>query len=449
MNYIKPIIAFTLFIFIQVDGIGQQSLSLSDAIQLGLENNYSIRIEEKNVEITTNNNNWGEAGRFPSINLELSQNNNWRDIQNPASFLQGTIQTNNINPVISLNWNLFDGFRANITKSRLEKLQQESEGNADIVVQNTVQSIILGYYTAVYEKERIKVLETTLDVSRDRYEYVLLKKELGSAVTTDVLLEEGNYLTDSLNLINQENIYRNAVRDLNILLGIENIDQDYAFTDSLEFDAADYTYDNLYNKMMDNNANLKKEYISQAILKENIGLAKADMYPTFNVRAAYSYDRNRQDLTGSNLSERAGATNLVNTARTTNSGLNFTISYTLFNGGRVKRAIKKAYTNYDIGQLRTEDLKLSLSRDLSAEYDLYNSRKELKGIALRRKNAAEQNLELSREQFRTGTINSFDFRAVQVNYLNAALTDLDATYNLIDSNTSLLRLTGGILEENE
>ena len=436
------------FIFLSTQLFAQQNLTLSDAIQLGLANNYSIKIEEKTVDIDRNNNNWGEAGRWPSLDLQLQQNNNWRNIQNPASFLQGTIQTNNINPVLSLNWNLFDGFRALITKSRLEKLLQESEGNADIVVQNTVQSIILGYYTAVYEQERIEVLESTLDVSRDRYEYVLLKKELGSAVTTDVLLEEGNYLTDSLNLINQENVYRNAIRDLNILLGVENVNQEYLLTDSLAFEALNYTYDDLYNKMISNNANLKKEYISQAILKENIGLAKADLYPVLNLRAAYSYDRNRQDLTDSNLSERT-TDNLVNTARTTNSGINFTITYNLFNGGRVKRAIKNAYTNYDIGQLRTEDLKLSLSRDLASEYDLYNSRKELKGIAERRKNAAEQNLELSREQFKTGTINSFDFRSVQINYLNAALTDLQATYNLLDSNTSLLRLTGGILDEVE
>jgi len=442
-------ISLLFFIFLSTQLFAQQNLTLSDAIQLGLANNYSIKIEEKTVDIDRNNNNWGEAGRFPSLELQLQQNNNFRDIQNPASFLQGTIQSNNINPIISLNWNLFDGFRVNITKSRLEKLLQESEGNADIVVQNTVQSIILGYYTVVYEKERIEVLESTLDVSRDRYEYVLLKKELGSAVTTDVLLEEGNYLTDSLNLINQKNVFRNAVRDLNILLGVEDVNQAYNFTDRLNFEAADYTFDDLYNKMISNNANLKKEYVSQAILKDNIGLAKADLYPLINLRANYSYDRTRQDLTSSSLSDSRPADQLVNTARTTNSGINFTLTYNLFNGGRVKRAIKNAYTNYNIGQLRTEDLKLSLSRDLAAEYDLYNSRKELKGIAERRKNAAEQNLELSREQFKTGTINSFDFRSVQINYLNAALTDLQATYNLLDSNTSLLRLTGGILDEIE
>ncbi|MEM1135558.1 MAG: TolC family protein, partial [Bacteroidota bacterium] len=370
----KPLsITFSLVLLLSINLIYAQQavkspLSLSDAIQIGLQNNYAIRIEEKTVEINRNNNNWGEAGRFPSLELQLQQNNNWRDIDNPASFLEGTIQTNNINPVISLNWNLFDGFRAKMSKSRLEQLQQESEGNADIVIQNTIQSIILGYYSAVFERERINVLKITLDVSRDRYEYILLKKELGSAVTTDVLLEEGNYLTDSLNLINQANVYRNTVRDLNVLLGSTDMSSDYTFTDSLLFTATNYTYEELYNKMSNSNANLKKEYISQAILKENIGIAKADLYPTLNLNAAYSYDRSRQDLTGSTLADRENPPNLLPTARTTNSGINFTVTYNLFNGGRVKRAIKNAYVNYNIGQLRTEDLKQSLSRDLMTEY---------------------------------------------------------------------------------
>jgi outer membrane protein TolC len=77
---------------------------------------------------------------------------------------------------------------------------------------------------------------------------------------------------------------------------------------------------------------------------------------------------------------------------------------------------------------------------------LYENRVLIKSIAARRLEAREKNMELSLEQFKTGTINSFDYRLIQVEYLQAALANLEAVYNLIDSNTSLLRLTGGILE---
>jgi len=427
---------------------GQQPLSLSQAIQQGLENNYSIRIEAKNVAVAENNDSWGEAGRWPSITLNVQQNNSSRDVENEASFLQGTTFSNNVNPSIQLNWVLFDGFRANISKSRLEKLLEETQGNADIVVQNTLQAIILGYYRAVYEKERIGVLEKTLNVSRDRYDYVTFKKELGSAVTTDVLLEEGNYLTDSLNLLNQQLVYRNAVRDLNFLMGYsDSAPTDYAFTDSLQFNVQDYAFEDLLNKMVSNNVNLKRQYITQAISKENIALAKADQYPRLSFTGSYSFDQSRQNLEEAIFAFDNPNRPLVIDARTISTGLNFTISYTLFNGGRIKRAVKNAKINYDLANLQTEELKVSLTNDLSSEHDLYTVRTQLLGIAERREGAAEQNLLLSEERFKSGTITSFDYRDVQLQYLTSALGKLEAVYNLLESNVNLLRLTGGIVDE--
>ena len=53
----------------------QERLSLSDAIEIGLKQNYDVLIERGNVEVSRNNNNWGEAGRWPTISLDLGQNN--------------------------------------------------------------------------------------------------------------------------------------------------------------------------------------------------------------------------------------------------------------------------------------------------------------------------------------------------------------------------------------
>jgi len=49
------------------------------------------------------------------------------------------------------------------------------------------------------------------------------------------------------------------------------------------------------------------------------------------------------------------------------------------------------------------------------------------------------------EKYRSGVINSFNFRDVQLIYLSAALRRLQSIYNLIDSKTQLTRITGGFL----
>ncbi len=62
--------------------------------------------------------------------------------------------------------------------------------------------------------------------------------------------------------------------------------------------------------------------------------------------------------------------------------------------------------------------------------------------------SAELNMQIATEKYRSGTINSFNFRDVQLIYLNIAHRKLNAIYDIIDTHTELLRLTGGIVTEN-
>jgi outer membrane protein TolC len=54
---------------------------------------------------------------------------------------------------------------------------------------------------------------------------------------------------------------------------------------------------------------------------------------------------------------------------------------------------------------------------------------------------------LADRSFKRGTINSINFRQVQLNYLNASLAKLQSIYNLMDAYTEVMRLSGGILQQ--
>ncbi|MEP1033217.1 TolC family protein [Ekhidna sp.] len=443
---------FSLGILCLFQANSQESLSLSDAIQVGLQRNYGIQIEKGNVEVAQNNNNWGEAGRWPTITLNVNQNNNLTDNVKVAfpTATQGQTLSNSLNPAINVNWTIFDGFRVKISKKRLELLQAETEGNASIVVANTLQSIILGYYLAVLEQERLEEFEKQLGLSRDKFQYIKIKSDLGGAVTTDVLLEEGNYLTDSINFINQQLVFRNAIRDLNVVLAEENVTKTYTFTDSLIIPDEQYTYEDLRGQMMTENVDLQKQYITQTLLGQATKLSTADRYPTLSLNASFSESRNSLDLseaiffTGSGFS--SGPDTRLNSV-TDNYTAAFSLSYTLFNGGRIKRAIKNAIVNERIGELRVDQLENSLDRDLLTALDRYNIRRQLYAINVRREASSKTNLDLSEEKFKNGSINSFDYRDVQNNYLSSSILKLQATYNLVNSKIELMRLTGGLIRE--
>ncbi|WP_339792562.1 MAG: TolC family protein [Imperialibacter sp.] len=422
-------------------------LSLSEAIATGLDNNFSIKIEKQNIDIATRNNSWGQAGLYPSLTFNLSQGFSRTEINNPTSFVQGAIQSRNLQPSLSLNWTLFNGFNVQITKERLEFLQQQSVGNATIVIENSIQGIVEAYYTVRLQEEQLTIFERSLQLSKDKYNYSKLKGELGSAVTFDILQDKSAYLTDSSNYITQLYNVQNALRNLNLLLGID-VETSYDLTDSLTVQIQPFTLDELYARMVANNSNLKNQYINQEIFKRDIGIARSAMYPSISMTLGGSDNNQVQNLTKATfLNGNVGEAGIK--SGNTNYNANFTLSFTIFNGGRIRRQIENAKVNEQIAAIRVDELKQSLKNNLINTLEFYRLRARLYQIAIENRQTAEFNLTLGEDRYRNGTISSFDFRDLQLNYLRSALSELQTKYNLVESEVELMRLTGGILEEYE
>ncbi len=425
----------------------QEFLSLSDAITCALNQNFGIRIQNQNVAVAQLNNTQGQAGRYPNISLSLNQSNVFNNIVNPASFIQGDIRNFSIQPTANVNWVIFDGFRVNLTKQRLEELERLSQGNARVVVENTIQAVIVAYYDAVRLRERIKISEKVLKTSREIYEYSLLKQELGKAVITEVLLEKNNYLADSSALLTQQVQFKNAIRNLNVLMAVPEINKQYSLTDSLLFEDIDYSYEALKDKMLASNSNLEAQLHNQELLHNSVGLAKAELLPNLSLFAGFTYNRNRQNLESAKFIDGRPRPSNTASTRTLNGGIAFSVP--IFNGGQLRRAVATAQMQEQAGQFAFDNLKLSLERDLADAYDLYNLRRQQVKIARENKIAAETNLNLSAERYRTGSINAFEYRILQNTFADIAFGEVQAIFNLLEAKTLLMRLTGTILTEKQ
>lgn len=422
-----------------------QGLTLSDAVLQGLENNFSIQIEEQRVDIARNNNNAGEAGMFPSITLGMSETLSLTELDNPAGFLSsGNIKGRAFNPTAAVSWTLFNGFNVRMTRDRLEYLEQQSMGNSQVVVENSIQAIILAYYTALLEEQRLDVFQRTLGLSRDRYDYGRMRGELGTAVTFDILQDKNAYLTDSSNYISQVLNYRNSLRNLNLLMGID-VDEYYDLSDSLEVEAKSFVLDELYSQMTATNSNLKNQFITQEILRKDVQVAKSGLYPSINLNLNGSRNGQVQDLSGAEFANGTNGESGIKSS-TLNYTAGLTLSYTLFNGGRIRRQLENSRINEQIGQLQIAELKQSLKNNLISTYDQYNLRNNLLAISRENVETSELNLQLATDRYRNGTITSFEFRDIQITFLTTSLQYVQAIYNLIESETELMRLTGGITE---
>lgn len=426
--------------------LAQETLSLTSAINTGLANNFSIQIEEQKKLQASNNNNWGQAGALPSVILNASEGLSNTNINNPASFLSsGSIKSSSFNPSLTANWTLFNGFNVKMTKERLGLLQTQTDGNAEVIIENTVQAIILGYYRVLLEEERTEVFRSSLKLSNDRYSYSKLKGELGSAVTFDILKDKNSYLTDSSNYIVQVLNHRNAIRNLNLLLG-KDVDTSYTFEDSLTVEKKVFSLDELFARMTASNSNLKNQYINQEILKRDILISKSAMYPTVSLNLSGSKNWQSQDLSDAVFANGTNGESGISSS-TANLAANLTLAFTLFNGGRVQNEIKNARIQERIGQLQIKDLELTLKNNLISNFDTYNLRKSLLDIANDNVQTSELNLQLGADRYKNGSINSFDYRDLQITYLQTALSYYQSIYDLLETEVELMRLTGGILGE--
>lgn len=429
MYKIRFIVFFVLAGFIAA---AQQPLSLTDAISKALENNYGIVMIKESQRIAEIRNNWGNAGRYPYINLSLGDDNAY-NINNTENYVN-----NRFSAGASLSWTLFDGFSVRINKQRFEELEQLSKQNTAIMVEGTIQSVILAYFDVLLQKEKLKNWNEIMQLSQDRFDQAEQRKAFGTYVTYDVLQAKNAYLTDRSGYLTQEVNYKNALRDLNFLMADET-GAEYNLTDSFQAIPVDYVLADLQAQMSENNKSLQNQYVNQRLLENAVAGAKSNFYPTIDFRGGVTGTANRN-----NFEERGESW-----GNSANFYGNFTLSYNLYSGGNRKRAMDIAKIEEAIGLVEVEEMKHDLNNTLLNLYEFYVLRQELLTLAFENLEAAKLNLQLSKERFEAGTINSFNYRDVQVSYVAIAQRQLEAVYNFINAQTALLRMTGTIIQEYE
>ncbi len=433
-------IKLTALVFLAFGGCvaswAQETLSLENAVARALQNNFDIRIAEASVEIAANNNSWGQTSALPSIALSAGFNATINDqSQNPTAFIQEKLEVQALNYSANLNWVLFDGLGMFIQKRQLELLESQSEGNASLIIENTVQALTLAYYDVLMQRERLNVLTEVIALSRDRLNYVNDKRELGAGSTFEVLQFENNVVTDSSNYLIQELAYRNATRNLNLLMGIDP-ETEFALTTPLQAPTVAYSYATIWDEVKNNNTALRNQFVNSLLAQQDYKLAQSAMFPVVSFSAGITENANQFRVRSLDLAAEGATLNYFG---------NFALNFNLFNGGRTRRAMQNARIREEVAQLQQNELELQVQSDLRNALDFYTA--QLAIYQLTDGNVGRQRLalDIAADRFANGLITSFDYRQQQVAFLNAEMARIQALQNLLNTHTQLVRLRGGLV----
>jgi len=417
----------------------EDTLSLMHAIEIGMWGNYEIKISAKNKNINKINNNWANAGALPTINLSAKKEEALSDqSNNPASFIQQELRSTSINGSANLNWTLFNGFAIKANKEKLNNLEKISDNNAILTIENTIQGIILQYYNCVLQKEQLELLRKVVKLARNRLDYEKEKYNTGISSKIDLLQMENAMLTDSSNLILQKTNYENAIKNLNLTIG-QVITKRWIFIDSIDTKIQLFNYNDLKEKTLENNTNIKNQYYNIQLSKQDIKLAMSPFYPVVSINSGANYNESTYDI--GDLSN-----TLQNKGESINYFANFSVNFRIFDGGKLYKNIRSLKIQNEINNLQLEKIKKEVLYQLSLNEEQYNGCIKAFNLSNKAFKIAETNYKLATDRSNRGAINSFNLREIEIAYIKSGINAQQSAYKLMESKISLLKITGGIIQ---
>jgi outer membrane protein len=347
-------LVFCLMVFaVAVKAQTPPRLTLQEAVELALKNNFNIRLSQNNVAIAKNNVTPGNAGMLPVVTGDFGTNNSRLNTRQVRS--TGTTNLNARNSTynygVGLDWTIFDGFAMFANYDQLK--QQEKLGNLSLqdTVQRTVANVISTYYNLISQDAQIKAQNGVLATSRIQAKIANDKYQAGSASRLELNTALVNANLDTANLINQIQQFKYTKLQLNQLL-MRDLQTDFVVSDTILVDET-LKLGDILNKAQTQNPAILASQINQRLAEINLKQVRATRYPVVAVNSGYTVNDSKTP---------AGFTLSQNT-----KGFSYGLSATLnifdgFNQWRRERNAKLQIDNAAIKQkLVQQDIEVTIS----------------------------------------------------------------------------------------
>lgn len=215
----------------------------------------------------------------------------------------------------------------------------------------------------------------------------------------------------------------------------ESPDAQWQLTTPLNAPEQAYNYDALWNEVKNHNQSLRNQMINRLLNEQEKRIARAQLYPVLSFDAGINESDNQFE-----------AGELAASGQTLNYFGSFSLQFNLFNGGKVRRALQNAKINEEIAQISLDEQQLTVQQDLLNAYDLYTAQLAIYRLNEQSVENQRRALDIAEDRYANRVINSFDYRAQQVSYLNAGIARAESLQNLLSTHTTLVRLRGGLIK---
>jgi outer membrane protein len=410
MNYIKKRYLLLLMLLAGTSALKAQEkvLTLEQAIDVALKNNYDIRLARNTAELSANDYAYANFAFIPRLNATAGTT--WNNTATKQEFVNGTtrdtsgIKGNNINGNVNLSWTLFDGLKMFATRNKLESIRNLGELAIKDQLQNSIATIIGGYYNIVQQKQQLKALSEQMSISEERVKLSDAKFSTGLAPKTDLLQSKVDLNAQKALYIRQQTLIEQSKGLLNQLMAVPAGAIGYDVVDSIPLDNG-ISFAVLQQNIANNNTAIKVQQQNVNVSALTIKERRADYFPTISFNSAYNYTRNTSNAASNAFSPRFSRNAVVN--------YGLTAAIPIFNGFNVKRQVQNARIDFDFQNITLDNLKSQVDLSLNNAFKDYEYYKKQASLEEETNDLARENAMVALERFKQGVSTILEVKIAQ------------------------------------
>ena len=415
----------------------QEVYTLQRVLEVGLEQNYDIRIVRNEQQIAENNVTWGNAGLLPTLGLNAgysgTDNKTTQHLPNGTKTESDYLLNQNASVGLNLNWTIFEGFKMLKEYERLKEFQRMGEITTRLNIESLVANLSAEYYNYVRQTRSYANLEKTLKLSKERLRIVEARYSIGSMSRLDLQQARVDFNADSSKLIKQYEVMNTSRIILNQLMALQDVSSPLVAADSLINPDLLLDEDFLKQHTLKNNSSLLLAQKNQTLSELDLKTLQSLNYPYVRLSGGYGYNGNwYEDYS-------------IDRQRTLGFNYGVTVGFTLFDGMNRRREQKNARITIQNKELQTEQLELSLNANLANMWMAYRNNIDLIELEEMNVGVANENYEIAMERYMLGDLSGIELREAQNSLLEAEERLLQAQYDTKLCEISLLQISGLVL----
>ena len=279
--------------------------------------------------------------------------------------------------------------------------------------EDVIYNVTASFYALYKAKKNVEISEERVKQSDTSYNTAENKYKAGLIAQVEALQLEVDLATSKNELLNAQNIYQDAKRNFQLLIGLP-LDEKIDISAKLDFAPIKVNQDEAVQFAVNNRAELKNDEADIELKKLTVDETSSNGNIRGNLSVNYGINKN-DDAFSKIFRDFAEDRSLV-----------FSLSVPVLDWGKNNREVESAEANLEQSKLNYKNETRNIKQEIISIVNKIKSAKARVEVLSKSVELAQKSYDISLSRFQSGNITSFDLSQMQLRLTDAKVNSLNA-----------------------